>query len=115
MSNLYYTSTFYSKLTNTGYKIEIKAKTLTAGNETEFKLRADGFKVKWNKGKDEKLSQIKTSKLTFGFIIENETDPRRNKRNTKLHRGGILYCCNFNKFRHCILYRLDKTSIQQKK
>ena len=74
MSSLYYTSTFYSKVTNTGYKIEIKAKTLTAGNETEFKLRADGFKVKWNKGKDEKLSQIKTSKLTFGFIIENETD-----------------------------------------
>ena len=74
MSSLYYTSTFYSKVTNTGYKIEIKAKTLTAGNETEFKLRADGFKVKWNKGKDEKLSQIKTSKLTFGFIVENETD-----------------------------------------
>ena len=73
MSSLYYKSTFYSDL-GQDWRIEIKAKTLTAGNETEFNLRSDGFKLKYDKGKDEKISQIKQSKVTFGFIVKDQTD-----------------------------------------
>ena len=73
MSSLYYKSTFYSDL-GQDWKIEIKAKTLTAGNEIEFNLKSDGFKLKYDKGKDEKISQIKQSKVTFGFIVKDQTD-----------------------------------------
>lgn len=73
MSSLYYKSTFYSDL-GQEWRLEIKSKTLTAGNETEFNCKSDGFKLKYDKGKDEKLSQIKQSKATFGFIVENESD-----------------------------------------
>ena len=73
MSALYYESIFKSDLSVT-WKVRIKAKTLTAGNDTEFKLTKKGFTLKYEKGADLKLAEVKPSLLSFGFIIENNTD-----------------------------------------
>ena len=81
MSATYFKSTFYSNL-GIEWQINIKAKTLTAGNDTEFKLTKKGFSLKYDKGADIKIAEVKPSSLSFGFIVENDTD--KNELNTIL-------------------------------
>ena len=89
MSATYFKSTFYSNL-GTQWQINIKAKTLTAGNDTEFKLTKKGFSLKYDKGADIKLAEVKSGSLSFGFIVENETD--KNELNTILETAeGEFY------------------------
>jgi len=74
MSALYFTSRFFSEVVGEQWDVHIKAKTLTAGNDTEIKLTKQGFKLRYDKGKDTKIGELKKSNVIIGFIVENATD-----------------------------------------
>lgn len=74
MSAFYFNSTFYSDIVNEKWQVQIIAKTLTAGTNQTIKLSKDGFKLKYSKGKDTKIAEIKPGTVTIGLIVENATD-----------------------------------------
>jgi len=82
MSATYFTSTFKATTTNFEYVVNIKSKTLNAGTSEDIKLTKSGFKLKYDKGKDTKIAEIKSSSVSIGLIIEN--DAAKNQVNTIL-------------------------------
>ena len=73
MGQLHYSSDFVNNYNQT-YRLEIRSKTDTSGTDIDFDLTSDGFKIKWDKGKNLRLSELMPSTLTFGFIIQSNTE-----------------------------------------
>jgi len=73
MGQLHYSSDFVNNYNQT-YTLEIRSKTDTSGTDIDFDLTSDGFKIKWDKGKNLRLSELMPSTLTFGFIIQSNTE-----------------------------------------
>lgn len=73
MGKLHYSSDFVNNYNQT-YRLEIRSKTDSSGTDIDFDLTSDGFKIKWDKGKNLRLSELMPSTLTFGFIIQSNTE-----------------------------------------